>query len=215
VCSSDLVWATENTRAGIWDAMRRKETFVTSGPRIKVRMFGGVGLNSNPKNAVELVTQGYQYGVPMGANLVQSSVPPTFTVYAEKDPEGANLDRIQIIKGWVDRHGDSNEEIIDVVWSDNRVVTAAGKLPAVGNTVDLKTALYTNDIGASVLMGSWTDKNFNPSDGAFYYARVLEIPTPRWSTYDAVRNNLPLLKDVAATIQERAWGSPIWFNPKG
>lgn len=209
------VWATENTRAGIWDAMRRKETFVTSGPRIKVRMFGGVGLNAVPKDATQLVTQGYQHGVPMGGNLVQSSVAPTFTVYAEKDPDGANLDRIQIIKGWVDKFGDLNEIIIDVVWSGERVATQAGKLPAVGNTVDLKTALYTNDIGTPVLMGSWTDKDFNPADGAFYYARVLEIPTPRWSTYDAVRNNLPLLKDVASTIQERAWGSPIWYEPKG
>lgn len=208
------VWATENTRAGIWDAMKRKETFATSGPRIKIRMFGGVDLKTDPKNAVQLVEQGYQYGVPMGSDLVQSSVPSTFTVYAEKDPDGANLDRIQIIKGWVDKYGDLNEKIIDVVWSGDRVVTAAGKLPPVGNTVDLKTALYTNDIGEPMLMGSWTDKDFNPADGAFYYARVLEIPTPRWSTYDAVRNNLPLMEDVAATIQERAWGSPIWYAPK-
>ncbi len=207
------VWATENTREGIWDAMKRKETFVTSGPRIKIRMFGGIGLNASPENATELVKQGYQFGVPMGANLVQSSVPPTFTVYAEKDPDGANLDRIQIIKGWVDKHGDLNEKIIDVVWSDGRVKSAAGKLPAVGNTVDLKTALYTNDIGAAVLMGGWTDKDFNAADGAFYYARALEIPTPRWSTFDAIRNNLPLLDGVAATIQERAWGSPIWYSP--
>ena len=209
------VWATENTRAGIWDAMRRKETFATSGPRIKIRMFGGVGVDAAPKDAEQMIRQGYQYGVPMGSNLVQSSVPPTFTVYAEKDPDGANLDRIQIIKGWVDKHGDLNEKIIDVVWSGDRSVTASGKLPSVGNTVDLKTALYTNDIGAPVLMGSWTDKNFNPADGAFYYARTLEIPTPRWSTYDAVRNNLPLMDDVAATIQERAWSSPLWYNPRG
>jgi len=208
------VWATENTRAGIWDAMKRRETFATSGTRIKIRMFGGVDLKADPKDAVQLVEEGYQYGVPMGADLVQSSVPPTFTVYAEKDPDGANLDRIQIIKGWVDIHGDLNEKIIDVVWSGDRVATAVGKLPPVGNTVDLKTALYTNDIGEPMLMGSWTDKDFNPADGAFYYARALEIPTPRWSTYDAVRNNLPLMKDVAATIQERAWGSPIWYAPR-
>ncbi len=107
----------------------------------------------------------------------------------------------------------NEEKIIDVVWSDGRIKSAAGKLPAVGNTVDLKTALYTNDIGAAVLMGSWTDKEFNAADGAFYYARALEIPTPRWSTFDAIRNNLPLLEGVAATIQERAWGSPIWYSP--
>lgn len=207
------VWATENTRAGIWDAMRRKETFATSGPRIKIRMFGGVDLNAEPADAMSMVQEGYLLGVPMGSDLSVSSVAPTFTVYAQKDPDGANLDRIQIIKGWVDQYGDLNEKIIDVVWSGERVPGAAGKLPPVGNTVDLSTAMYTNDIGQPTLMGSWTDESFSPSEGAFYYARVLEIPTPRWSTFDAVRNNLPLLDDVPAVIQERAWGSPIWFSP--
>jgi hypothetical protein len=129
------------------------------------------------------------------------------------DPLGANLDRIQIIKGWVDESGDTHEKIIDTVWSGDRKIQGNGKLPAVGNTVDLKTAKYTNDIGAPILIGSWTDPDFTTSEGAFYYARVLEIPTPRWSTYDAVRNNLPLLEDVPATIQERAWSSPIWYRP--
>lgn len=206
------VWAIENTRAAIWDAMKRRETFVTSGPRIKVRMFGGADL-SNPTDAAAMVEQGYLLGVPMGGNLVPAGTAPTFTVYAAKDPDGANLDRIQIIKGWVDVYGDVNEKIIDVVWAGDRALDATGKLPAVGNTVDLTTALFTNDIGATTLIGSWTDPDFNPVEGAFYYVRAIEIPTPRWTTYDAVRNNLPLLTDVPAIIQERAWGSPIWHSP--
>jgi hypothetical protein len=207
------VWATENTRAGVWDAMKRRETFATSGPRIKVRMFGGVSLTRDPADVVAMVQEGYLLGVPMGGNLAPNSVAPTFTVYAEKDPLGANLDRIQIIKGWVDRNGDLNEKIVDVVWAGDREIMGNGKLPGVGNTVDLTTAMYTNGIGAPLLIGSWTDVDFNAEDGAFYYARAIEIPTPRWSTYDAVRNNLPLLSDVPAIIQERAWGSPIWYSP--
>lgn len=207
------VWATENTRSAIWDAMKRRETFATSGTRMSIRMFAGVDLNPNPADPLALVEEGYAYGVPMGSTLPVNSVPPTFTVYAQKDPDGANLDRIQIIKGWVDVNGDVNEKIIDVAWSGDRQIDPSGALPPVGNTVDLTTAKFTNDIGAATLMGSWTDTDFTPSDGAFYYARVLEIPTPRWSTYDAVRNNLPLMQDVPAIIQERAWGSPIWATP--
>jgi len=158
-----------------------------------------------------MVEQGYDFGVPIGGDLGPTGAPPTFTVYAMKDPDGANLDRIQIIKGWVDIDNMLYEEVIDVVWSGNRVKDASGKLQTVGNTVDLKTALYQNSIGKAELMGSWTDQYFNPQQHAFYYARALEIPTPRWSTYDAVSNNLPLLVDVPATIQERAWSSPIWY----
>jgi len=207
------VWAIDNTRAALWDAMKRRETFATSGPRIKVRMFGGVDLTANPSDPAAMVEQGYLLGVPMGGELAPAGVAPTFTVYAEKDVDGANLDRIQIIKGWVDVNGDVNETIIDVVWSGDRSIDTAGKLAPVGNTVDLTTAMFTNDIGAATLMGSWTDPDFDPTEGAFYYARALEIPTPRWTTYDAVRNNLPLLDDVPAVIQERAWGSPIWYQP--
>jgi len=207
------VWATENTREAIWDAMKRRETFATSGPRIKVRLFGGVDLPADPADPVALVEQGYELGVPMGGDLGAIGAAPTFTVYAEMDPLGANLDRIQIIKGWVDAHGVTHEKIIEAVWSGDRTIQNNGKLPAVGNTVDLKSAKFTNDIGAPMLIGSWTDTDFAASEGAFYYARVLEIPTPRWSTYDAVRNNLPLLEDVPATIQERAWSSPIWYRP--
>ncbi|WP_165971771.1 DUF3604 domain-containing protein [Meridianimarinicoccus aquatilis] len=209
------VWATENTRAAIFDAMKRRETFATSGPRIKIRMFGGPDLSA-PADPVAMAEQGYLLGTPMGGDLRPTVIAPTFTVYAEKDPDGANLDRIQIIKGWVDENGDPNEKVIDVVWSGDRAIDlSTGKLPPVGNTVDLTTALFTNDIGTSTLMGSWTDEDFDPQEVAFYYARALEIPTPRWTTYDAVRNDLPLLEDVPATIQERAWGSPLWYSPAG
>ncbi len=207
------VWATENTRAAIWDAMKRRETFATSGPRLKVRMFGGVELAATT-DPVEMVEQGYLLGAHMGSDLPANPTPPTFTVMAEKDPDGANLDRVQIVKGWADANGDLNERIIDVAWSGDREIdTATGKLPAIGNTVDLATAKFTNDIGAPMLIGAWTDADFDPQSNAFYYARALEIPTPRWSTYDAVREGLPLLEDVPATIQERAWGSPIWYSP--
>ena len=130
-----------------------------------------------------------------------------------KDPDGANLDRIQIIKGWVDAAGGLDEQIVDVAWSGDRVPGSDGRIPAVGNTVDLTTATFTNTIGAAQLIGSWRDEQFNPEQHALYYVRVLEIPTPRWSTYDAVRHNLTLLEDVPATIQERAWTSPIWYSP--
>lgn len=209
------VWAEENTRAAIWDAMKRRETFATSGPRMKVRMFAGDGIDPAPADAVALVENGYAAGVPMGAVLPADTQAPVFTVYAEKDATGANLDRIQIIKGWVDAEGETHEKIVDVAWSGDRTPDAQGKLPAVGNTVDVTTALYTNDIGAATLQGSWSDPDFNAGEGAFYYARVLEIPTPRWTTYDAVRNGLPLLPEAAATLQERAWGSPVWFSPRG
>lgn len=206
------VWATKNTRGAIWDAMAARETFATSGTRIRVRFFGGPALG-RPANERALVEQGYKRGVPMGGTLKRSSRPPTFTVWAAKDPDGANLDRIQIIKGWADASGRVHEKIIDVVWSGNRKRGADGKVPAVGDTVDLKTATYRNSIGAPLLMGSWTDPAWRPEQQAVYYVRVLEIPTPRWTTYDAVRKGLPLLKDVPATIQERAWASPIWYQP--
>jgi len=207
------VWATENTRAALWDGMKRRETFATSGPRIKIRMFAGVELPTKPVDIKSLITQGYELGVPMGSDLSAIGAAPTLTVYALKDPEGANLDRIQIIKGWVDNEGITHETVTDVAWSGNRQKADNGKVPAVGNTVDLTTALYTNTIGATSLMGSWTDPSFNSEQHAFYYARALEIPTPRWSTYDAVRHDLPLLDGVQATIQERVWGSPIWYKP--
>jgi hypothetical protein len=209
------VWAKSNTREAIWDAMARRETFATSGTRLKVRFFGGAGLSTHPTDPVAMVKQGYAKGVPMGSDLPAHSAAPTFTVQAMKDPDGANLDRIQIIKGWVDKDGTTHEKVIDVVWSGKRKPDAKGKLPAVGNTVNLKTATYANSIGSAELLGSWTDKAFDPRQHGLYYVRVLEIPTPRWSTYDAVRAGLPLLEGVPATVQERAWTSPIWYTPSG
>ena len=176
-------------------------------------MFGGVELPADPSDPETLVRNGYELGVPMGSDLGSIGAAPTLTVYATRDIDGANLDRIQIIKGWVDADGATFETITDVTWSGDRQPGPDGKVPAVGNTVDLDTALFTNDIGIGTLIGSWTDQNFNPEQHAFYYARVIEIPTPRWSTYDAVRAGLPLLDDVPSTIQERAWTSPIWYRP--
>ena len=208
------VWATKNTRAAIWDAMAARESFVTSGTRIKVRFFAGTELSGQPTDPRAMVEQGYKSGVPMGGTVSGSTKPPTFTVWASKDPDGANLDRIQIIKGWVDAKGEPQDKVIDVVWSGERKPAKNGKLPSVGNTVDLQKATYTNAIGSTELMGSWTDSAFDPKQHALYYVRVLEIPTPRFTTYDAVRNKLPLLKDVPATLQERAWTSPIWVSPQ-
>jgi len=206
------VWATRNTRAAIWDAMAARESFVTSGPRIKVRVFAGADL-AKPADAKSLVEQGYKTGVPMGGTLQALAKAPTLTVWAAKDADGANLDRIQIVKGWVNAKGEPQDKVFDVVWSGNRKPGANGKLPPVGNTVDVKAAKYTNDIGAAELFGSWTDPAFDPKQHALYYVRVLEIPTPRWTTYDAVRNKLPLLPSVPAAVQERAWTSPIWYSP--
>lgn len=205
------VWASKNTRADIWDALRARETFATSGTRITPRFFGGVGLTAD--NPVAMVEQGYAQGVPMGGELAALREAPTFTVHARKDPDGANLDRIQLIKTWIDVASNPQEKIIDVVWSGEREADRTGRLPPIGNTVNLSTATYTNTIGSVELMGSWTDDDFDPRLPALYYVRVLEIPTPRWTTYDAVRNGLPLLEDVPATIRERAWTSPIWYTP--
>jgi hypothetical protein len=207
------VWAPKNTRAAIWDAMAARETFVTSGPRIKVRFFGGPELGTASTNPRELVEQGYANGVPMGGIIPKAAKAPTFTVWASMDPDGANLDRIQIIKGTVDASGEPRDEVIDVVWSGERRRGGDGKVPPVGNTVDVTQATYANTIGSAELMGTWTDPAFDPDKPALYYVRVLEIPTPRWTTYDAVRNKLALLDDVPATIQERAWTSPIWYTP--
>jgi len=210
------VWAPSNTREAIWDGLKARETFATSGPRVKVRFFGRLGKVDAPADAKSLIERGYADGVPMGGTLQPSpsaSATPSFTVWAMKEADGANLDRIQIVKGWVDAKGEPQDRVIDVAWSGDRKPGKDGKVPAVGNTVDLKTATYTNSIGSAELMGSWTDPDFNPKDGALYYVRVLLIPTPRWSTYDAVRAGLPLLEGVPATVQERAWSSPIWYTP--
>jgi Protein of unknown function (DUF3604) len=210
------VWAPQNTREAIFDALKSRETFATSGPRIKVRFFGQFGAAESSSDYRALVERGYTNGVPMGGTLKPGSAgPPSFTVWAMKEADGANLDRIQIIKGWIDAKGEPQDRVFDVVWAGNRKPGATGKVPAVGNTVDVTKATYTNTIGSGELTGTWTDPSFDSKQGAVYYVRVLLIPTPRWSTYDAVRAGLPLLPGVAATVQERAWTSPIWYTPAG
>ena len=210
------VWAEENTRESIFAAMKRKETFGTSGVRIKVRFFGGWDFRPDVLNQKDWVKTGYSSGVPMGGELPkQAGQSPTFIVWAVKDPDDANLDRIQIIKGWT-KNGQIFEKIYDVAWSGNRKPDpVTGKVPAVGSTVDLKNARYMNTIGAIELKKGWRDPNFDPGLHAFYYARVLQIPTPRWTTYDAKKLEVPPPNFVASTVQERAWTSPIWYSPTG
>lgn len=207
------VWAPQNTREAIWDGMKARETFATSGPRVRVRLFGRLGEGEAPADAKSLVETGYAQGVPMGGTLTGGGGAPSFTVWAMKEADGANLDRIQIVKGWVADNGEPQDRVFDVVWSGDRERSKDGKVPAVGNTVDTTRATYTNTIGSPELIGSWTDKSFDAKQPALYYVRVLLIPTPRWSTYDAVRAGLPLLEGVPATVQERAWSSPIWYTP--
>ena len=210
------VWAEENTREAIFDAMKAKETYGTSGPLIRLRFFGGWDYSKNLVKDKHFVEKAYKGGVPMGQDLPKKDgKAPTFVVWALKDPESGNLDRVQIIKGFINKWGRADEKIYDVAWSDNRKPDAkTGKLPSVGNTVDVKTAKYTYDIGDTQLSAVWTVPDFDPKQKVVYYVRVLEIPTPRWSTYDAVKLGVPPLKDVPATIQERAWSSPIWYTPE-
>jgi hypothetical protein len=210
------VWAKENTRQGIFDAIKRKEVFGTSGPRIAVRMFGGFGFKAADAKAVDIGAVGYRQGVPMGGDLTAApkGQAPGFLVHAVKDELSGNLDRIQMVKGWVDAKGGKHEKVYDIAWSGNRKPDAAGKLPAVGNTVDVKTATYANTIGATQLATVWKDPEFDPKLRAFYYVRVLEIPTPRHSLYDAVALNVdPATTRAPLTLQERAWSSPIWYTP--
>lgn len=209
------VWATSNTRGAIWDAIHDRETFVTSGPRMAVRFFGGWRFDEDLMTRNDLIERAYRHGVPMGGDLDKAprGANPRFVVMASKDALGANLDRIQIVKGWVDAEGELHDKVFDVSWAGERSRGADGKLPPVGNTVDLSTATYRNTIGTAELATLWEDPEFDPEISALYYARVIEIPTPRWTTYDAVRAGKPLLEDVAATIQERAWSSPIWYTP--
>ena len=210
------VWAPENTREAIFDAIKRKETFGTSGPLIRLRFFGSWDYADDLTSDPEFVKQAYDYGVPMGQDLPAKPAgakAPTFAVWALKDPESGNLDRVQIIKGYY-QDGYAREKVYDVVWSDGRTPDPkTGVLPPVGNTVDIANASYTNSIGDTQLAGMWTDPDFDPSQHAVYYVRVIEIPTPRWTTYDAKALGIEPLKDVPAAIQERAWSSPIWYTP--
>jgi len=206
------VWAEVNTREAIFDGLKRKECFSTSGNRMKVRLFAGWNYSGDMIKQSDWVKQAYASGVPMGSDMPAGNGKPKFLIWALKDPNSGNLDRIQMIKVTT-KNGKSTEKIFDVIWSGDRKKDAKGKLPSVGNTVDLKTATFTNSIGSTELIGYWEDPEFDAQSYVTYYARVLEIPTPRWSTYLAVKHNLPLTKTVSPTIQERAWTSPVWYTP--
>ena len=209
------VWARANTRAEIFDAMMRREVYATTGPRMTVRLFGGFDFTEEDWRG-DWVGAGYARGVPMGGKLVDQGKAPTFLISALKDPEGAHLDRVQIVKGWITADGVLHEKVHDVVWSDmdERRMTG-GKVPAVGDTVDRETATYANTIGAPELRAVWTDPDYREGESAFYYVRVLEIPTPRWTLYDAVRFGIELPAEAMAdaVAQERAYTSPIWLGP--
>ena len=210
------VWATENTRAAIFDAMKRREVYATTGPRMVVRFFGGFDFEAKDAQNRLPAKIGYTKGVPMGGDL--SNAPkgksPTFLVAALKDPIGANLDRYQVIKGWLDAKGQLHEKIYDVAWSAGRKPDPkTGKLPSVGSTVDVENATWTNTIGATELIAVWRDPEFDPAQRAFYYGRVIEIPTPRWTAYDAKYFGVKMPKEVPMTTTERAYTSPIWYTP--
>jgi len=209
------VWAKENTRASLWDAMQRKETYATTGTRMIVRFFGGWDFVAQDANNRLPAQIGYTKGAPMGGDLgaAPQGKSPTFLVAALKDPIGANLDRYQIIKGWLDRNGNLQEKIYDVAWSGDRKPGSDGKLPSVGSTVDVANATWTNTIGAPELIAVWRDPDFDPSQSAFYYGRVIEIPTPRWTAYDAKRYGVTPLPGTTMTVTERAYTSPIWYTP--
>lgn len=210
------VWANENSRAAIFDSMERRESYATTGTRIRLRFFGGWDFTAPDAQGRNIAAVGYAKGVPMGSDLTAAADgagAPSFLVYAMRDPMGANLDRVQIIKGWLDSAGEPQEKVYDVVWSDGRVAGADGKLPSVASTVDLSFPSWTNTIGASELGGVWSDPDFDASLQAFYYARVIEIPTPRWTAYDAVKFDLDLPDNIPMTTTERAYSSPIWFSP--
>jgi len=211
------VWARENTRESLWDAFARKEVFATTGTRLRVRVFAGFDFSEADLDRSDFARNGYANGVPMGADLkaAPEGKTPTLLIRAIRDADGANLDRVQVVKGWLGTEGKTHEKIYDVAWSGDRKPGADGKLPAVGNTVNVAEATYTNAIGAPALQAFWSDPEFDASQRAFYYVRVLEIPTPRWTTYDAKVFGVELPTDVPASIQERAYTSPIWYTPAG
>jgi hypothetical protein len=210
------VWARENTREDIFDSMRRKEVYATTGTRMRVRVFAGWNFEEDDIHAADFAAKGYRGGVPMGGELGSASdgQKPGFLVRALRDPDGANLDRVQVIKGWLDADGETHERIYDIAVSDGREADSDGRVKdVVGNTVDVETATYTNTIGDPLLYAFWEDPDFDPNEPAFYYIRVLEIPTPRWTTYDAAFYGIDLPDSVPATIQDRAYTSAIWYSP--
>jgi len=209
------VWAEENTRSSIFAAMKRKETYATTGPRMSVRFFGGWDFDSTDAHSKDFVDLGYRKGVPMGGDLTTAprGKVPEFLIRAVKDPDGANLDRVQVIKGWRDKNGELHEKVYEAALSDGREINSKGKAPQVGSTVDVADASYTNSIGSPELATVWKDPEFDPAELAFYYARVIEIPTPRWTAYDAKFFGIELPKEAPTVTQERAYTSPIWYTP--
>jgi hypothetical protein len=210
------VWATENTREAIFSAFKRKEVYATTGTRIALRVFGGFSFQPSDAKARDIAQVGYAKGIPMGGDLTRAPAgrAPSFLIQAVKDPVSGNLDRVQVVKGWLDAAGKTHERIYNVAWAGPRRLDASGRLPSVGNTVDVSTATYTNSIGAVELATVWKDPDFNPAQTAFYYVRVLEIPTPRHSLYDAVALGIDVKETKQpASIQERAYASPIWYTP--
>ncbi len=210
------VWATQNTREAIWDAMARRETYATTGNRLKVRVFGGWDFNEDDVHRDDFAAQGYRRGVPMGGDLTQApkDKAPSFLIRALRDSEGPNIDRIQVVKGWLDRKGKTHERVYDVSCSDARAIINQQCDGAVGSTVDLAVPSYTNTIGEPLMAVQWQDPDFDPKQRAFYYVRVIEIPTPRWTAYDAaffdikdIPTNTPMI------VQDRAYTSPIWYTP--
>jgi len=210
------VWARENTREALFAAMKRREVYATTGSRIVVRFFGGWNYHQDLVERPAYLDEAYANGVPMGGDLAAApkGQSPIFIAVASKDPDGANLDRVQIIKGWLDRDGSLQEKVYDVAWSgERRADPATGKLPAVGTTVNVESATYTNSIGAADLAAVWTDPDFDPKERAFYYVRVIEIPKPRWTAYDAAFFKLDLPDEIPMVVQDRAYTSPIWYTP--
>jgi hypothetical protein len=209
------VWAKSNTREGIFEALRRKEVYATSGPRIAVRFFGGFTFRAGDARAKDIARVGYAKGVPMGGDLTRAPKgrAPSFLVHAAKDPLGGNLDRVQIVKGWLAAEGKARERVFDVAWSGDRKPGTDGKLPPVGDTVNLATGKYANTIGAAQLAAVWTDPEFDPAQRAFYYVRVLQIPTPRHTLYDALALKREHPASPPAVIQDRAYTSAIWYTP--
>jgi len=210
------VWARENTREAIWDAMKRREVYATTGTRLRLRVFAGYGFAESDLPRSDFAAHGYANGVPMGGDLLAASdgKAPGLLIRALRDPDGANLDRIQVVKGWLGKDGKTHEKIFDVACSDGRGTNTENQCEKpVGNTVDKATATYTNDIGAPYLAAYWEDADFDPQQRAFYYVRVIEIPTPRWTTYDAKVFGIKIPDDVPASIQDRAYSSPIWYAP--
>jgi hypothetical protein len=209
------VWARENTREALWDAIKRREVYATTGSRITVRFFGGRNFDAADANVPDIASVGYGKGVPMGGVLDAGKGAPNFLVMAARDPMGANLDRIQMVKGWMDDKGELHEKVYNISWSGDRRLGRDGSLADVGSTVNIEQASWQNSIGAAELATVWQDPDFDSAERSFYYLRVLEIPTPRWTAYDASRFNVALGEDVPKTTRERAYTSPIWHTPAG